>query len=143
MPLGKVPFLFDSEQDQDGPRTCERTSAVWGGLVVKRGSTRCLPKAFPRLPCALHPAGQGASPEASRFHGREPACVITRYCFMQIKIENVLRLDFPGGLEGKGLAWSPLWLMSQLWLVFNPWPGNFRVPRARPKKKKSSQAFGV
>ena len=30
---------------------------------------------------------------------------------------------------------SLLWLESQLWREFNPWPGNFRVLQVWPKKK--------
>ena len=33
---------------------------------------------------------------------------------------------------------SPLWLKSLLWPGFNPWPGNFRMPWAQPKKKGST-----
>ena len=29
-----------------------------------------------------------------------------------------------------------LWLGSLLWYGFNPWPGNFHMPWAQPKKKK-------
>ena len=29
------------------------------------------------------------------------------------------------------------WLGSLLWCRFNPWPGNFHMPWAQPKKKKN------
>ena len=29
-----------------------------------------------------------------------------------------------------------LWCRLQLRLKFNPWPGNFHIPRVRPKKRK-------
>ena len=28
------------------------------------------------------------------------------------------------------------WHRSQMWLRFDPWPGNFHMPRVQPKKKK-------
>jgi len=33
-------------------------------------------------------------------------------------------------------ALLPLWCKSKLWLGFDPWPGNFHVPRAPLKKKR-------
>ena len=39
---------------------------------------------------------------------------------------------FPGGLMVKDPA------LSLLWLGFDPWPGNFRMPGAAEKKKKKS-----
>ena len=36
---------------------------------------------------------------------------------------------FPGDLGVKDPAWS------LLWLGFDPWPGNFHMPRERPKKR--------
>ena len=38
-------------------------------------------------------------------------------------------LEFPGGLAIKDLV------LSLLWLRFDPWPGNFHMPWAWPKKK--------
>ena len=39
----------------------------------------------------------------------------------------------------KDLVLSRQWLRSLLWLGFNPWPGNFPVPWAQPKKNKQKQ----
>ena len=47
----------------------------------------------------------------------------------QIKALSEL-LEFPGGPAVKDSA------LSLLWLRFDPWPGNFRMLRERPKKKK-------
>ena len=38
--------------------------------------------------------------------------------------------------SAKDLLLSLLWLRLQLWLGFNPWPGNFCTPRAQPKEKR-------
>ena len=35
---------------------------------------------------------------------------------------------------------SLLWLRSLLWHRFYPWPGNFHLPQAQPKKKKNSKS---
>ena len=35
----------------------------------------------------------------------------------------------------KDLALSLPWLWSLLWLGFNPWPGNFRIPLVQPRGK--------
>ena len=43
---------------------------------------------------------------------------------------------FPGGLAFKDLALSLLWLGSLLWHSFDPWPRNFHMLQAEPKKKK-------
>ena len=48
---------------------------------------------------------------------------------------NVSLGDFPGGLAVKDLA------LSLLWLRFDPKPGNFHMPQARPKKKKKKEKF--
>ena len=34
-----------------------------------------------------------------------------------------------------------LWRRSQLWLRFNPWPGNFPMPQVRPKKEKEKSQY--
>ena len=34
-----------------------------------------------------------------------------------------------------------LWYRSQLWLGFDPWAGNFRMPQVQPKKKKKKSIF--
>lgn len=39
-------------------------------------------------------------------------------------------LEFPNGLAVKDLA------LSLMWLEFDSWPGNFRIPWELPKKKK-------
>ena len=44
--------------------------------------------------------------------------------------------EFPGGLVVKGLALSLLWLRSLLRYGFSPWPGDFCMPWAWPKKGK-------
>ena len=36
----------------------------------------------------------------------------------------------------KDLVLPLLWLWSLLWHDFNPWPRNFHMPQAQPKKKK-------
>ena len=47
----------------------------------------------------------------------------------KIKIKNeTLGMEFPGGLVVK-------YLLSVLWLGFDPWLGNFCVLWAQPKKK--------
>ena len=33
------------------------------------------------------------------------------------------------------------WLRSLLWRGFDPWPGNFHLPKEQPKKKKGSVLF--
>ena len=45
--------------------------------------------------------------------------------------------EFVDGLLVKNLVLSPLWFRLQLWLGFDPWPGNFRMPWVWPKKKKN------
>ena len=40
----------------------------------------------------------------------------------------------------KDHALTPQWLRSLLWHGFNPWPKNFCMPWARPKKKKKKNA---
>ena len=50
----------------------------------------------------------------------------------QAKVE-IAEKEFPDGLAVKELA------LSLLWLRFNPWPGNFFTPQARPKKGKKEQ----
>ena len=35
----------------------------------------------------------------------------------------------------KDLVLSLLWLWPQLWLRFDPWPGNFHMPRVEQNKK--------
>ena len=42
-------------------------------------------------------------------------------------------LEFPCALAVKEVALSLLWFGSQLWLRFDPWPGNFQMPPACPK----------
>ena len=32
-----------------------------------------------------------------------------------------------------------LWHRSQLWLRFDPWPGNFHMPWVQPEKKKKEK----
>ena len=44
--------------------------------------------------------------------------------------------EFPGGLLVKDLA------LSLLWRRFNPWPRNFCMPLAWPKKKKKKKKAG-
>ena len=39
----------------------------------------------------------------------------------------------------KGSVLSMQWLRSLLWWGFDPWPRNFHVPRAWPKKKKKKK----
>ena len=41
--------------------------------------------------------------------------------------------EFPGGLVVKDLA------SSLLWLTFDPWPGDFCVPWARPKTNQPTE----
>ena len=43
----------------------------------------------------------------------------------------------------KDLELSLLWLGSLLWHWFNPWPWNFCMPQAQPKKKKPHKIFFV
>ena len=43
-------------------------------------------------------------------------------------------LEFPGSLVVKDLALSLLWLGSQLWQEFDPWPLNFCMLWVWPKK---------
>ena len=44
-------------------------------------------------------------------------------------------MEFPGSLTVKDLELSQLWLGSLLRLGFSPWPRNFCMPRAWPKKR--------
>ena len=39
----------------------------------------------------------------------------------------------------KDPALLQLWCRSQVWLAFDPWPGNFHMPRVRPKKEKQEK----
>ena len=39
----------------------------------------------------------------------------------------------------KDPALQQLWCRSHLWLVLNPWPGTFHMPRVWPKKKKEKK----
>ena len=47
-------------------------------------------------------------------------------------------MEFLGGQQGKDLALSLLWLWLPLWCVFDPWPRNFRISLARPKKEREA-----
>ena len=49
------------------------------------------------------------------------------------------RQEFPGGLAVEDPALSLLWLGSPQGQGFNPWLGNFCMPRAQPKKKKKKK----
>ena len=40
---------------------------------------------------------------------------------------------------GKDLMLSLQWLGSLLWCRFNPWPKNFHMPQAWPKKKDTKE----
>ena len=55
--------------------------------------------------------------------------------FVRLGIVNAF-LEFVGALAVKDLVLSLLWLGSLLWCRFDPWPGNFCMQRAQPKKKK-------
>ena len=48
-------------------------------------------------------------------------------------------MEFLGGQQGKDLALSLLWLWLPLWCVFDPWPRNFCISLARPKKIQCSE----
>ena len=48
--------------------------------------------------------------------------------------KNTIDLEFLGGFAAENSALSLLWLRSLLWLGFDPWPGNFHVHWAWPKK---------
>ena len=55
-----------------------------------------------------------------------------KYCELKI-----LRNQFKSSLvaqQVKDLALALQQLRSLLWCGFDPWPGNFHMPRARPKK---------
>lgn len=41
----------------------------------------------------------------------------------------------------KELALSLLWLRLLLWHWFSPWPRNFHLPWAQPKKKKKKKVY--
>lgn len=57
-----------------------------------------------------------------------------------IKMKKINYLQvFPGGPAVKDPCLSLLWLLSQLWHRFTPWPRNFCKPRVQPKKKKNQQ----
>ena len=57
--------------------------------------------------------------------------------FDQCPYKKVAGWEFPGGLVGKDLALSLLWLGSLLWRgEFDPWAGNFHMPQVWPKKSK-------
>ena len=58
--------------------------------------------------------------------------------FVRLGIVNAF-LEFVGALAVKDLVLSLLWLGSLLWCRFDPWPGNFCMQRAQPKKKKKKK----
>ena len=49
------------------------------------------------------------------------------FCPLFIKLRKHL-LEFPGGLAVRDS------MLSLLWLRFDPWPGNFCMPRMQPKQ---------
>ena len=49
------------------------------------------------------------------------------------------RWEFPDGLSVKDSVLSLVWLRLLLWLEFDPWPGNFFMPQAQPKRKKEKR----
>ena len=59
---------------------------------------------------------------------------ILKYCASNPVLKYQSR-EFPGGLAVKDPVLSQLRLRSLLWGSFDPWPGNFYMPRAWPKKQ--------
>ena len=49
-------------------------------------------------------------------------------------LDKIIYLGVPTVAQWVKDSMSQLWDRLQLWIRFNPWPGNFHMPQVQPKK---------